>query len=231
MSALVRRRFGQRRRVRRGLTIAETLIASVILGLMLLAIAGAMPPLLSAPARAQAKADSLSPASAGLYVLERDLRESDANGVFACTASPTTCGNGSLETADTALVIATAAGSADLDAQFQTIGPYPAWQGFMVYWQRTPGGDVYRTYEPAPMLARYFDPSGPGRNSLAGLAQSAAAEAEGTPDAQIVMHDVASLAAAVNTTTGVTSFRVVASGSAGDERNTSTFDDDVWDRN
>jgi hypothetical protein len=216
---------------RRGLTIAETLVVSVILGLMLLAIAGAMAPLLSAPARAQAKTDSLSPASAGLYLFERDLRESDANVVFACTGWPAVCGSGSIETADSAVVIATAYDSADLAAQFQTFGERPAWQGFIVYWQRAPGGDVYRTYEPAPAASQFFDPSQAGRSSLEVLAQDAAAAAQDAPDPQIAMRDIATLSAAVNTTSGITSLHMVASGAAGYQENTSTFDDDVWDRN
>lgn len=215
----------------RGMTIAETLIVSVILGLMLLAIAGALPPLLSSPARAQAKADSISPAAAGLYLLERDLRESDANGVFACTGWPASCGSGLLGTADSAVVIATADDSADLGTQFLTYGQHPAWQGFVVYWQRSPGGDVYRTFEPAPMISQYFDPSQPGRSSLEGLAQNAAAAATVAPDPQIALHHIASLSASVNTTTSVTSLEVVAAGEAGYDQNTTTFDDDVLDRN
>lgn len=218
---------------RRGMTIAETLVVSVILGLMLLAVAGAMPALLSAPASAQAKADSITPASAGLYLFERDLRESDANGVFACTGWPASCGSGSLETPDTAVVIATAADSSNLGAQFQVqqSGGQPAWQGFVVYWQRAAGGDVYRTYEPAPTISQFFDLSQPGRGSLLTLAEDAAAAAHASTDPQIAMHDIASLSAAVNATSGTTAFQLVAAGAAGYEKNTTTFDDDVWDRN
>ena len=218
---------------RRGLTIAETLVVAVIIGLMLLAIAGAVPPLLSAPARAQAKAESMSPASSGLYVFERDLRESDANGVFACTGWPAVCGSGSIATADSAVVVATAVDSNDLGAKFETSGvlPLPAWQGFIVYWQSAPGGDVYRSFEPAPIAAQIGDPSPQERAVLQRFAQDAVAAAVAETQPMIVMRNIAELSAAVNSTNDVTSIHVVAAGQAGYAQNTSTFDDDVLAHN
>lgn len=218
---------------RRGLTIAETLVVAVIIGLMLFAIAGAMPPLLSAPARAQAKAESMSPASSGMYLFERDLRESDANAIFACTGWPAVCGSGSIATADSAVVVATAVNSDDLGATFETSGqlPVPAWQGFIVYWQREPGGDVYRSFEPAPIAAQIGDPSPQERGALQRFAQAAIASAAGETQPMIAMRNIAEFSAAVNSTNDVTSIHVVASGQAGYEQNTSTFDDDVLAHN
>lgn len=218
---------------RRGLTIAETLVVAVIIGLMLFAIAGAVPPLLAAPARAQAKAESMSPASSGMYVFERDLRESDANAIFACNGAPVVCGSGSIATADSAVVMATAVGSDDLGASFETGGllPVPSWQGFIIYWQRAPGGDVYRSFEPAPIAAQIGDPSPQERAALQRFAQDAIASAVSETQPMIVMRNIAEFSAAVNTTNDVTSIHVVASGQAGYEQNTSTFDDDVLAHN
>lgn len=215
------------------MTIAETLVVAVIIGLMLLAIAGAVPPLLLAPARAQAKAESMSPASSGMYVFERDLRESDAIAIFACTRSPVDCGNGSIATADSAVVMATAVDSNDLGATFETNGVLaaPAWQGFIVYWQRSPGGDVYRSFEPAPIAAQIGDPSPQERATLQRFAQEAVASAAAETQPMIVMRNIAEFSAAVNSTNDVTTIRVVAMGQAGYEQNTSTFDDDVLAHN
>ena len=219
------------------MTIAETLVVAVILGLMLFAIAGAMPPLLSAPARAQAKTDSISPGSSGLYVFERDLRESDANAIFACTGWPAACGPGLAGTHDSAVVAATALSSTDLGAIFQTTqtaastAPAPAWQGFIVYWQRMPGGDIYRSFEPASIAPDLFDPNPQGRAALEQMAQAAVASAEAETQPEIAMRDIAEFSAAVNLRSGVTSIHVVAAGKAGYEQNSTTFDDDVLAHN
>ena len=220
-------------RPRRGLTIAETLVVAVIIGLMLLAIAGAVPPLLGAPARAQAKADSISPASSGLYIFERDLRESDANAIFACSGQPVVCGSGSIGTDDSAVVVATAVDSSDIGAPFVTDRqtPAPAWQGFIVYWQREPGGDVYRSFEFAPIASQILDPSPQERAALQRFAEEAAASAAAEAQPHIAMRSIAELSAAVDVTTGVTSIHVVTAGQAGYEKNTSTFDDDVLAHN
>lgn len=215
------------------MTIAETLVVAVIIGLMLFAIAGAMPPLLSAPARAQAKMASISPGSSGVYVFERDLRESDANAIFACTGWPAVCTPGLAGTHDTAVVAATAVSSSDLGAIFQTnqTAGAPAWQGFIVYWQRAPGGDIYRSFESAAIAPRLFDPNPQNQAVLEQMAQAAVASAETQTQPDIAMHDIAEFSAAVNPMSGVTSIHVVAAGKAGYEQNTTTFDDDVLAHN
>jgi len=217
----------------RGMTIAETLVVAVIIGLMLFAIAGAVPPLLSAPARAQAKTDSISPGSSGLYVFERDLRESDPNAIFACTGWPAVCGSGSQGTGDSAVVVATALGSSDLGATFETsqTAAAPAWQGFIVYWQRESGGDIYRSFEAASIAPHLFDPNPQNRADLEQLALIAEESAVAETQPQIAMHDIAEFSAAVNPATGVTSIHVVAAGKAGYEQNSTTFDDDVLAHN
>ena len=218
---------------RRGLTIAETLVVAVIIGLMLFAIAGAMPPLLAAPARAQAKADSISPGSSGLYLFERDLREGDANAIFSCTGWPAVCGSGAIGTGDSAVVIATAVGSSDFGAPFLTsaVQATPAWQGFIVYWQRAPGGDVYRTFEPAPIASQMMNPSPQEHAALERFAQDAALSATSATQPKIALHNIAVFSAAVDATNDVTAIHLVASGQAGYEQNTTTFDDDVLARN
>jgi len=215
------------------MTIAETLVVAVIIGLMLFAIAGAVPPLLSAPARAQAKTDSISPGASGLYIFERDLRESDPNAIFACTGWPAVCGPGIAGTGDTAVVVATALSSSDLGATFQTsqTGAAPAWQGFIVYWQRVPGGDLYRSFEAASIDPHLFDPDPQDRAALLQLVQTAEASAAAETQPAIAMHDIAEFSAAVNPATGVTSIHVVAAGKAGYEHNSTTFDDDVLAHN
>jgi len=212
------------------------MVVALILGLMLTAVAGAMAPLFSAPDRAQAKTDSLGTASSGLYLMERDLRESDIDGVFACVGQPADCGDGSLKVGDTAIVLPTALASGDLGAQFMTSDTspdagYPDWKGFIVYWQPAPGGFVYRAYEPVSGLAQYIEAVPSNRAELRTLAVAAVASASTDPTRSIAMRSISTLSAFVDHVSDVTSLHVVSSGLAGGHSNTTTFDDDVFARN
>jgi hypothetical protein len=224
-------------RAARGFTIAETIVVALILGMMLTAIAGAMVPMFAAPDRAQAKSDSLGSAASGMYLIERDLRESDAGGVFACVGLPAECGDGSLDVGDSAIAMPTALASGDLGAPFMTIASpapnagRPDWKGFIVYWQATPGGFVYRAYEPVGGMSQLIDSDPPNRAALQTLADAAVASASIDPSRLIAMRSIATLAAFVDHTADVTSLHIVSSGLAGGHSNTTTFDDDVFARN
>lgn len=216
---------------KRGFTIAETLVVAVILGMLLTAVTAAIAPLFGSPDNAQAKADSLSPAGAGIYLLDRDLRESSAYGDFACTGQPPTCGDGSPNVSDSAVAIITALNSADIGAQFQ-LKPdnYPAWQGFIVYWQPAPGGFIYRSFVPDPQVAgNMIYP--PNRTALQSMANSAVAAAEADQTAAIAMRGISTLATAVNASSSLASLHIVSTGSAGGHTNTTSFDDDIFARN
>lgn len=215
--------------VRRGFTIAETLVVAVILGLMLTAIVGSVAPLLSAPDRVQAKSDALTPATAGLYVLQRDIRESDANGVFVCGGMPITCGDGGVSQATSELAVATARESASLDAPFSLVGGTPDWQGFTVYWQPEPG-IVYRTFVPESNMNQDSNDD-TQRSALAPLAADAVTSALAEPAPPIAMRNVASLAVSIYMAAGIISIHIVGMGSAGGHGNTATFDTDVFTRN
>ena len=229
-------RSPRHRTAQRAFTIAETMVVALILGLMLTAVAGAMAPLFSAPDRAQAKTDSLGTAASGLYLMERDLRESDVSGVFACVGQPAKCGDGSLSVGDSAIVLPTALASGDLGAQFMTSDAspdagYPDWKGFIVYWQAAPGGFVYRAYEPVAGLVQYIDSVPSNRAELQTLADDAVAAASVDPVRLIAMRSVSTLSAYVDHVSDVTALHVVSSGSAGGHSNTTTFDDDILARN
>ena len=224
-------------RAERGFTIAETIVVALILGMMLTAVAGAMVPMFAAPDRAQAKSDSLGAAASGMYLIERDLRESDVGGVFACVGSPATCGDGSLDVGDTAIALPTALASGDLGAPFVTISSFgpnagrPDWRGFIVYWQAAPGGFVYRTYVPVGGMSQLIDSDPPNRAALQTLADAAAAAASIDPSRSIAMRSIATLCAFVDHNADVTSLHIVSSGTAGSHSNTTTFDDDIFARN
>jgi prepilin-type N-terminal cleavage/methylation domain-containing protein len=216
---------------KRGFTIAETMVVAVILGMMLTAIVGAIAPLFNAPSRAQAKIDSVEPAATSMYVMERDLRESDVNGVFACTGQPAACGDGAVAAGDSAIALPTASASGSLGAQFQTSSGLPDWQGYIVYWQPASGGEVYRAFERESGLDALINTAQPNRAQLQAVATAAVASAQNDPTRDITLREVATFAAAVDVNSGITSLHVVSSGSAGGKTNTTTFDDDIFARN
>jgi prepilin-type N-terminal cleavage/methylation domain-containing protein len=216
---------------KRGFTIAETMVVAVILGMMLTAIVGAIAPLFSAPSRAQAKIDSVEPAATSMYVMERDLRESDENGVFACTGQPVACGDGALTVGDIAIALPTALANGSPGAQFLTNNGVPDWQGFVVYWQPAPGGEVDRAFEQEYGLNPLINTASPNRVQLQTLAAAAVASALNDPNRSIAMREVATFATAIDVNSSITSLHIVSSGSAGGKTNTTTFDDDIFARN
>lgn len=216
---------------RRAFTIAETLVVAVILGMMLTAICSALVPLFGAPSRAQAKSDTLGPATAGLYVLQRDIRESDASGVFACGAQPVACTDGGAAAPAAALAIATALASANLGAPFTTSNGKPQWQGFMVYWQPQSGGFVYRTFEPDPSIDALLNASEPNRADLAARAAEAVTAAITQTAPSIAMRDVGSIFGAVDASARDVSLQIVAVSSVHGQSNTTILNTDVFTRN
>ena len=232
-------------KARRGFTIAETLVVAVIISMLLAAVAAAMGPLFSAAGDAQVKTDTLGPATTGLYVLERDIRQSDANGVFACTDQPAMCGDGTSSGGISAIAIATALGSGEPGAWFMTQGGSPDWQGYLVYWMPDSGGVVYRAYEPVPGLAALINTPQPDRAALRILAQAAVAAAvDGSAlggagstnfrtsrSSAVAMRYVASISASVNAAAGDVSLQVITASSGGGHGNSSTFNTDVVTRN
>jgi hypothetical protein len=235
----------------RAFTIAESLVVIVIVAMLLTAVAGAMTPLLRAPNAVQAKYDTLVPATTGLFVLERDIRQSDANGVFACTIHPIACGTGASSDKTAAVAVATAVSSGDLGAQFITDTTYgtPVWQGYIVYWRSDTGGTLYRAYVGEPGMTAMIQ--APDRSGLQSLAQAAVTTAMGDQGgtsgggaggsgssgggqvsfSAVALSGVASLSASVDIADDDVTLQIVTAGGAGDRGNTSTFDTDVFTRN
>jgi prepilin-type N-terminal cleavage/methylation domain-containing protein len=138
-------------RRQRGFTIAEVLTVLVIVGLLLAAIAFAMPLFMNAPLEAQSQVDNVESSALALYKVQRDARQSNMNGIFTCTfnlivvcSTPAPAPpNGPLPSVP-AIVMVTADNQT---GQFQvTSAPNsgnngtPLWQGFIVYWL-TPNAD------------------------------------------------------------------------------------------
>ena len=129
----------------RGFTLAETIVSIFILGLMLSALAALAGPIIHAPAASSAKGDTIMSAAYGLDALERDLRQSDDAGVWACTvASVVTCTQPTSLTVSPYVAVLTAY---DSNGVFQTDASGPIWQAYVVYSQPAGSSIIYRTYQ------------------------------------------------------------------------------------
>src|SRR5579863_8798103 len=74
------------RHAARGMTLAEMLVAMIVMGLFGTLAVAVIAPIADAPYRAQAKDSTIQSATEVMYRLERDLRMSDASGVYMCAS-------------------------------------------------------------------------------------------------------------------------------------------------
>lgn len=141
-------------RSNRGFTIAEILTVFVIVGLILGAIAAAMPFITRGPLAAQAQVDNVQSAALALYKMQRDVRQSNINGVWDCSMPPIVLCSQPLPQASNppAQVVAVVTAD-DGSGQFKVHGPgEPLWTGMVVFWL-TPNSDgtsnvLQRAYVP-----------------------------------------------------------------------------------
>jgi len=74
----------------RGISIPEILIASAIGMSAIGLVIGLCKPILTAQAVEQSSTAEIQVVDAALYRLQRDIRQSDTNGVFVCTSAAST---------------------------------------------------------------------------------------------------------------------------------------------
>lgn len=139
----------------RGFSLAEVLTVTVILGILMTAIAVVTPVMLHAPAQMQAQVDQVNTAAIALYKIRRDFSETDTSGIMGCKTAPiVTCNAvGAGLTNVQAMTVVTAEnppGTFHVDP----LTGYPLWQGYYVYWL-TPDAtgqafDLNRAFELAP---------------------------------------------------------------------------------
>jgi prepilin-type N-terminal cleavage/methylation domain-containing protein len=137
----------------RGFSLAEVLTVTVILGILMTALALVTPAMLHAPTQMQAQVDQVNTAAIALYKIRRDFSEGDTSGVMGCQTAPVvTCsavGTGLTKVQAMAVVTAeNPPGTFHVDPS----SGYPLWQGFYVYWL-TPDAtgqafDLNRAFEP-----------------------------------------------------------------------------------
>jgi type II secretory pathway pseudopilin PulG len=212
------------RRSQRAFTIAEMLTVLFVVGLMLSAVAFAMPLFMRAPLEAQSQVDNVESAALALYKVQRDVRQSDVNGIYNCslppapvcaivTPPPPTVTPGPTQ----ALVLVTADNPNGL---FQVggggggggggVAGYPKWQGFIVYWL-TPNSDgtsqaLHRAFYADSSIStdKFGQPVGLSQ----ALAEVVLAAAMTAPGSETVAQDVAALRTSVDSVNNIAHLQV-----------------------
>ena len=133
---------------RRGHTVVEMLSVITSLSLVMTAIAAIIGPTLAAQNRTQAKVDTVQAAAMALYRMERDLRNTDAGSIYACTTgtTPTCAPPATTLTPTEAIVVVTAYANGGGQFQLKSSGA-PNWQGADVYWI-DPAGNLTFAFDP-----------------------------------------------------------------------------------
>lgn len=209
------------RRRRRGLTLAETIIAMTIFFLMLAAIGAIAGPILSGPSAGSAKSDTVASAAYGLDEIERDIRQSDVSGVFACTVAVTvTCSQPTSLTTTGYIAVLSAYDSAGV---FQANSNGSAsWQGFVVYSNPTSSGFLYRYYAPWQT---------PPSSYQSGAAAAVAAADSLPSGTTVTMPNLQSMSIGESSTSGELSLQFSTASGSGSTSNSTSYSTTVLARN
>ena len=144
---------------------------TVILGLVLSFVVGLVGPLLRAHYQSAAKLGNIQSAASAMYQLQRDLRQTAASDVFACTTGTTpSCGPAplSFDTTTNAIVFPTSYSTGRGQFALTPNTSTPNWTGVAVYWVDSKGG-LHWAFDANPGPG--FTPGSPG------ISPSAAAQA------------------------------------------------------
>jgi type II secretory pathway pseudopilin PulG len=211
--------------MRRGYTIAELLVVFVIMGFVSSFVALIVGPLFKAASSQAAKIDTVQAAEKSFYRIQRDLHQSNMNGVYVCTyPAPTTCSPPSSALANAtvvAIITPKANGSGQL-AWDNTQGQ-PQWKGFNVYWLAPDSKGL-----PALMYA-FGDPA-LGANPTAASADAAVNIALGGAS-QTLAESVTALQVDQTSTTNTIGLKMFATGTENGQTNATSFESDTVARN
>jgi hypothetical protein len=216
----------------RGISVVEILIASTIAGMTIALIAGLCKPMLAAQHSEAASLAEIQVIDSTLYRLQRDVRQSDPNGIFVCSnqGNAVACNLASNLTVPTdapALAILTAQVGGTGPTRWDATGR-PSWCGFNVYWLTADGhgtNTLYFGFGSANVNVG-ADPSLLNADAAAAVTQAMAAT-----DALTVAHDVLSLQSMVDITRDRVALRLVGQTSSGGSTNELSVQGDAYARN
>jgi len=204
----------------RGFTLAETIVAIFILGLMLSAIAALGGVIINAPAATSAKSDTVMSAAYGLDTIERDIRQSDEQGIFACTKSTVvTCTQPTALTVSPYVAVLTAY---DTNGIFKSDANGPLWQAYVVYSQPAGSSVIYRMYE------TWTVKPGNWMDGAVAAVTDAAALPAGT---QIAIPTARSISVGINQTTNQIDLQLATAAGSGGSSNSTVYSTTILARN
>ena len=206
-------------RAARGFTLAETIVAIFIIGLMFSALAALAGPIINAPAATSAKSDTIMSAAYGLDTIERDIRQSDYVGIWACTKAVTvTCSQPTSSTVSPYVAVLTAY---DSNGLFTSDSSGPTWQAFVVYSQPTGSTIIYRTYETWGL------PHGTYQDGAVAAVTAASALPSGTT---VAIPTAQSMSIAINQSNQI-GLQLLAASSSGTASNSTLYSTTILARN
>ena len=211
---------------RRGYTIAELLVVFVIMGFVSSFVALIVGPLFAASSSQAAKIDTVQAAEKSFYRIQRDVHQSNMNGVYVCTyPAPTTCSapSSGVLTGATVIAVITPRVNGTGQMTWDTTFGQPAWQGFQVYWLAPDTNGV-------PALNYAFAPdTGAGPSNPNSAASAVNAALAGTPE--VLTSSVTALQIDQVPATGTIGLKIYATGSEGASTNVTSFESDTVARN
>ena len=210
---------------RRGFTIVEVLTVTVIMGFVSTFVALIVGPLFSAVNAQGAKLDTMQAAVRAFYRMQRDIHQSNVNGVYVCTyPAPTVCSAPSSSLANAtiiAIISPKANGSGQLAWDSQQ--GQPQWQGFSVYWLAPDSNGVMS------LNYAFNDPSG-GANPTIASADAAVNNAlAGNP--QFLATSVTNIQVSQSVTTSKIGLKLFATATSNNATNETSFESDSFARN
>jgi type II secretory pathway component PulJ len=217
-------------RTERGNTIVEMMSVLVILGLLMTMLFSVLVPLLRAPARVQAKLDTVETAAQALYRIQRDLRQTYYLSTYACTtgagascSQPTTLSN---STSAIAMITAYQNGTGQYQTQASgSNAGYPSWQGVTVYWIDNNNALHWAFYQPSSGF-----PQSTNGLSATAAAQAVAAATTGAVSSTQLSAGIQALEIALEGQSNIISFQMQAQSTENGNTNETTYRSDVLAR-
>jgi type II secretory pathway pseudopilin PulG len=216
----------------RGMTLAETLVAMIVLGMFLTLVVAIVRPLLNAPAQVQAKTSTAQTAAQVLYRIGRDLRMSNANGIYTCTADVIpTCAAPTTALAGTTRIAIVTPIDANGQLQIDPTANAPAWTGVRTYCliaNASGTSDIRYGFAPIAGIA-------PGADGVKALSMSTVAsgvaQACAATSATTVATNVDGIQLSVDPASGTIGLRLVARTNVGGKTNETTYRSEIHARN
>ena len=216
----------------RGVTVPEIMTVAVIAVIVTTIIVSLFVSISGTAGAEQIDSDLVQSANDALYQIQRDVRQSDPNGIFACSGSggAVTCTPGSSLTTPTDvqyLAVLTARDGGDGTVQWDNSGR-PAWTGFNIYWLAPDGqgsNDLASGFAPAQIA--------PGANPsiLNADVINAVSSASTTTSPSIIAHSILDIKTMVDVSKDRVAIRIISQSTDGGDTNSTSVESDAYARN